>query len=155
MQKTKRWYWLTLGVVLGVAATIYFSAETRPVWAYNDRHEDYIMATGQVIAGPGFTADCVWLLDYRAGKLLGTIVDRNLGKVQYWADVDLMQEFNLTAKQNVHFLMTTGTPMQGQATLFITEITSGKFGVYSIGPKRDGRPGLDIFRHDLTSFRQQ
>lgn len=155
MQKIKRWYWLTLGVVLGVAATAYFGAETRPAWAYNDRHEDYIMATGPIMTGPGMTSDCVWLLDYRAGKLLGTIVDRNTGKVQNWADVDLMQQFNLNPKQNVHFLMTTGMPMGGQSTLYITEIASGRFGVYGMGPRRDGRPGIDIFRFDMTSFRQQ
>jgi hypothetical protein len=154
MQKARRWYWMALGIMLGAAAAAYFTAEPRPAWAYNDRHEDYIMATGTILTGPGLTSDCVWLLDYRAGKLLGTIIERNSGQVQSWADVDLMTQFNLSPKQNVHVLMTTGQPLGGQSTLYITEITSGRFGVYSIGPKRDGRPGLDIFRHDLSSFRQ-
>ena len=30
---------------------------------------------------PGVPTDGVWLLDYRAGKLLGTLIDRGLGKI--------------------------------------------------------------------------
>jgi hypothetical protein len=154
MKNCGRWLWLGLGLMLGIAGTAYFGAAPPPVWANNDRHEDYIMATGPVMTGPHFTADCVWLLDYRAGKLLGTVVERTVGKVQVWAETDLVQQFNIAPKQNVHFLMTTGTPIAGQTSLYITEINTGRFGVYTLGPRRDGRPGLDIFRHDLTSFRQ-
>jgi len=66
-----------------------------------------------------------------------------------------VQEFNIPPKQNVHFMMTTGTITQGQAALYIAETTTGRFGVYTMGPRPDGRPGLVIRRHDLTVFRAQ
>jgi hypothetical protein len=43
---------------------------------------------------------------------------------------------------------------QGQAALYIAETTSGKFGVYSMGMRPDGQPGVMIKRHDLVLFRQ-
>jgi hypothetical protein len=61
--------------------------------------------------------DGVWLLDYRSGKLLGTLIDRNQGKIVGWAEVDLTSEFGIPPRQNVHFLMTTGNITQGQAAL--------------------------------------
>lgn len=153
MKKRERWFWIAFGLVLGAAAAAFFGTTARPVLANTDRHDDYVMTTGPIMAGPGMTADVVWLLDYRAGKLLGTIVDRNMGKAVPWTELDLIQEFGLAPKQDVHFMMVTGTPMAGQATLYLTEINSGKFGVYSIGPRRDGQPGLGILRHDQTTFR--
>ena len=84
--------------------------------------------------------DGVWLLDYRSGKLLGTVVDRDKGKINGWAEVDLTTEFNLAPRANVHFLMTTGQIAQGQAALYVAETSSGKFGVYTMGPRRTGRP---------------
>jgi len=49
--------------------------------------------------------------------------------------------------------MTTGTIAQGQAALYVAEVTTGKFGVYSMGPNPEGTGGLIIRRHDLTTFR--
>jgi hypothetical protein len=96
--------------------------------------------------------DGVWLLDYKAGKLLGTVIDRSQGKIVGWAEVDLVSEFSIAPKQDVHFLMTTGNIAQGQAALYVAEVSTGKFGVYTMGPNPDGA-GLVIRRHDLTSFR--
>src|SRR5206468_841648 len=135
-----------------------------PVWAGNDRHEDYIMATGTIVIGtiptnlptrpnggpagsqPLLTtlnapniADVIWLLDYRAGKLLGTVVDKNVGKIIGWQEVDLVQEFNIPPKQNVHFMMTTGSTVNGNTSLYLAEVNTGRFGVYSISP-RVGQP---------------
>ena len=62
-------------------------------------------------------------------------------------------EFNLPPRQNVHFLMTTGQISQGQSALYLAETTTGKFGVYTLGPRPDGQPGMVIRRHDMTSFR--
>src|SRR5438874_2364820 len=46
-----------------------------PALAANDRFEDYIMCTGAVAVSPKALTDGVWLLDYRSGKLLGTVID--------------------------------------------------------------------------------
>src|SRR5207244_8555544 len=121
----------------------------------SDRFEDYVLCTGPIAGGPrGITLDGVWLLDYRAGKLLGTIIDKGQGKITGWAEVDLVTEFGLPPRTNVHFLMTTGQISFGQAALYVAETTSGKFGVYTMAPRPDNQPGIVIRRHDLVLFRQ-
>ena len=112
--------------------------------AYTDRFEDYIIATGEVATNPNVPTDGVWMLDYRAGKLLGTVIDRTQGKISGWAEVDLVTEFGLPPRKDVHFLMTTGMVAQGQAALYVAETTSGKFGVYTMGL----RPGRAARRDD-------
>src|SRR5208283_4358592 len=109
---------------------------------------------GPVAIQPKSQTDGVWLLDYRSGKLLATVIDRNLGKIISWAEVDLVNEFGIQPKQNVHFLMTTGTITQGQAAVYLAETTTGRIGVYTMGARPDGRAGIAVRRHDLTTFRQ-
>ncbi|MBI3721525.1 MAG: hypothetical protein HY248_03145 [Fimbriimonas ginsengisoli] len=90
-----------------------------------------------------------------AGKYtVQAVIDRNLGKIIGWAELDLVSEFGITPRQNVHFLMTTGNISQGQAALYIAETTTGKFGVYTMGPRPDSQPGVMIRRHDMVPFRQ-
>jgi hypothetical protein len=98
--------------------------------------------------------DGVWLLDYKQGKLLATMVDRTIGKTVGFAELDLVKEFGLGVNANVHFLMTTGHIAAGQAALYLVETGSGRFGVYTLGPTGDGSTGVTIVRHDLTSFRK-
>jgi hypothetical protein len=156
MKDRQRFLWLLLGLVLGgLGAGAYFGSSRPALAASNDRFEDYIICTGPVSVTPLAPTDGIWLLDYRAGKLLGTVIDRNLGKIVNWAEVDLVQEFNIPPKQNVHFMMTTGTITQGQAALYIAETSTGRFGVYTMGPRPDAKSGLVIRRHDLTVFRAQ
>src|SRR4051794_3099065 len=101
-----RLLWLVVGLLLGAAATTAYLTQTPRAFAANDRYEDYILSTGAVASKPGSPTDGVWLLDYRAGKLLGTLIDRVQGKIIGWAEVDLVTEFNMPPKQNVHFMMT-------------------------------------------------
>ena len=147
MKDTGRLFWLGVGLALGVVATLWMQSPPQPVWAGNDRHEDYIITTGPIQLGPQLTGDGVWLLDFRAGKLLGTIVDRT-GKIMGSEEVDLVKELNIPPKQNVHFLMTTGTPIAGNTALYLTEINTGRFGIYTMGADRR------IRRHDATLFRK-
>ena len=154
MKESGRLLWLLLGVVLGVLSVFLHVGRPREAQAANDRHDDYILCTGAVSVRPGVPTDGVWLLDYRAGKLLGTLIDRGLGKIIGWAEVDLVTEFSIAPRQNVHFLMTTGNIAQGQAALYIAETTTGKLGVYSMGPRPDGASGVVIRRHDVVPFRQ-
>jgi hypothetical protein len=49
--------------------------------------------------------------------------------------------------------MTTGIIANGQAALYVAETTSGKFAVYTMGMRPDGKPGIMIKRHDLVLFR--
>jgi hypothetical protein len=146
---------LAIGVVLGVAAAALYLNQPRPAAAAsNDRYQDYVMATGAVSVNPRVQTDGVWLLDYKAGKLLGTVIDRTQGKIVGFAEVDLTTEFGLQAAQNVHFMMTTGYITQGQSALYLAETSTGQFGVYTMGAGANGS-GIVIRRHDMTKFRQQ
>jgi hypothetical protein len=155
MKDLGRLLWLGIGLVLGGVATFFFFNASRQAEAGNDRYEDYILCTGPVAVAPNAPTDGIWLLDFRSGRLLGTLIDRAVGKVISWAEVDLVNEFNIQPKANVHFMMTTGSISQGQAALYVAETTTGKFGVYTMGPRPDGRAGIAIRRHDLTMFRPQ
>jgi hypothetical protein len=155
MNEPRRWVWVTGGVLLGILAALLYFGQSRPALAANDRYEDSVMCTGAVAITPRSLTDGVWLLDYRTGKLQGTVIDRSAGKIIGWAEVDLTAEFGVQPRQNVHFMMTTGQVALGQAALYVAETTTGKFGVYTMGPRTDGRPGVTIRRHDLVSFRQQ
>ena len=154
MKDSGRLLWLFTGLLLGVAGAGLYILPNRPAHASNDRFEDYIICTGAVGVTARAPTDGVWLLDYRTGKLLGTVIDRAQGKIVGWAETDLVNEFGIPPRQNVHFLMTTGNIAQGQAALYVAETTTGKFGVYTMGPRADGLPGVSIRRHDLVPFRQ-
>ncbi len=139
----------------GVVAALVFLGNPRQAGAAsNDRYQDYVMATGAVSISPKIQTDGVWLLDYKAGKLLGTVIDRTQGKIVGWAEVDLTTEFALQAKADVHFMMTCGYITQGQSALYLAETTTGQFGVYTMGPGQNGT-GIAIRRHDVGRFRQQ
>jgi hypothetical protein len=155
MKDSGRLLWLSAGIGLGVVGAGLFWGRANPALAYNDRHADYVMCTGRVSIMPAAQTDGVWLLDYRSGKLLATIVNRPIGKMIGWAEVDLLTEFGLAPRQDVHFLMTTGSIAPGQAALYVAETTSGKFAVYTMGPRPDSLPGLIVRRHDLVSFRPE
>jgi hypothetical protein len=155
---SSRVIWLTAGVLVGLLAARLMWGKIEPAQAANDRFEDYAICTGACASfpvGPKVVpTDGVWLLDYRSGKLLGTVIDRNVGKIVGWAELDLVNEFGLAPKQNVHFIMTCGNISQGQAALYIAETTTGKFGVYTMGPRPDAQAGVVIRRHDLVMFRK-
>jgi hypothetical protein len=157
---------------MGALTVALLARRETPVQAANDRFDDYIMCTGAVTSDFKSTArwipatqsyhwqkepipiEGVWLLDYRSGKLLGTVVDRQAGKIVGWAEVDLLIEFGIAPRQDVHFTMTTGDVNQGQAALYLAELTSGRMGVYTMGPRPDGAAGVVIRRHDHLPFRQ-
>jgi len=153
MNDRGRLAWLGCGVLLGLLAGVVWVGHQPAARAANDRYEDYIMATGAVAISPKAPTDGLWLLDYRAGKLLATLIDRLQGKIVGWAEVDLVTEFHISPRQNVHFLMTTGMIAEGQAALYVAETSSGKIGVYTMGQRVDGKPGVQIKRHDMVMFR--
>lgn len=155
MKDTSRLMWLCAGIVLGGLGVFLGTGATRTAEAgTHDRYDDFIMCTGSASMFPGISMDGLWLLDYKAGKLLATIIDRQTGKITSWGEADLVSEFGIQPKQNVHFMMTTGIIAPGQAALYVTEMTTGKLGVYTMGPRPDRQPGVAIRRHDLVMFRQ-
>jgi hypothetical protein len=172
MPRSGRYLWLAVGLIYGAVVAGLFAGRAKLAHADNDRYEDYVMCTGEVTADvktrtlwnpvtkkyhihrEEIPVEGVWLLDYRSGKLLGSVVDRTVGKVVGWAEVDLVSEFAITPRQNVHFAMTTGVVGPGQAALYIAETTTGQLGIYTMGPRPDGGPGIMIRRHDRVPFRK-
>ena len=146
---------LAIGIGLGVVGSMIFGGPANSLQARpNDRFEDYVMCTGACAVNPRAPTDGVWLLDYKGGRLLGSVIDRGQGRIVGWAEVDLTSEFEVAAKQNVHFLMTTGNIAAGQAALYVAEVSTGKFGIYTLGPDPNTPTGVVIRRHDLSSFRK-
>ncbi|NBU74431.1 MAG: hypothetical protein EBS30_04280 [Planctomycetes bacterium] len=154
MSLYKTLFMVGTGLILGIMGTLWLArGPVSTVWAANDRFEDYIMTTGAVLVNRRSPSDGVWLLDYRTGRLLGTVIDQSTGTITGWAELDLVQEFGIPPRNNVHFMMTTGSVNGFQSALYLAETVSGKFGVYTMGLRSDGQPGIAIRRQDITTFR--
>jgi hypothetical protein len=148
--------WLVLGLAVGVIGGWILFGQQKAAEAGNDRFEDYVMTTGPVNVGVvAQDMDGVWILDYKAGKLLGTVVNRTTGKVSAWAEIDLVKEFEVAPKQDVHFLVTNGMVQKGQSALYVAETNTGKLGVYTMVVRDGLGPSgtMIIHRHDMTTFR--
>jgi hypothetical protein len=154
MTNSGRMLWLFTGLALGVAGAGLYLLPNRPAMAAEDRFEEFVICTGACAITPRAPTDGVWLLDHHSGRLLGTVIDRSLGKIIGWSEVDLATQLGIPGRQNLHFVMTTGNIALGQAALYVAETTTGRFGVFTLGPRPDNGPGLIIRQHDLTSFRQ-
>ena len=140
--------------VLGLGAGLFLGSSPQPVKAGGiDRFQDYVMTTGAVSLSARTQVDGVWMLDYRSGKLLGTCIDKTQGKIVGWSEVDLVGEFDVQPRQDVHFMMVTGYISAGQSALYVAETVTGKFGVYTMAAGPNGQ-GVAIRRHDLTTFRK-
>lgn len=137
-------------MVAGVA----FLGGPRAASAANDRLDGSIICTGSAGVNPRSPLDGVWLLDAKTGRLLATIVDRSAGKIVGFAEVDVAKEFGLSSGSSGQFMMTTGTIAMAQSALYLAEISTGKFAVYTMGPSTEGASGVTILRHDMTSFRR-
>lgn len=164
----RAWMPVTAALVAGVAIGWFFNAK-QPVSAggSTDRHEDFVLATGPVNpqaftnnANPQFInsdLDGVWMLDYKSGKLLATSISRQTGKMMGFGEVDLVKEFEIAPRANVHFVMTTGTVIKGQSVLYLVETSTGKMGVYSMfcNDTADANNSNRILvrRHDMLNVR--
>ena len=96
MKRINMYLVLLVGIGFGAAGVSVFlnPSQVQSVKAAsNDRYLDYVMVTGAVSINPKIQTDGVWLLDYKSGKLLGTVIDRTQGKIVGWAEVDLVNEF--------------------------------------------------------------
>jgi hypothetical protein len=168
MIKKRTWLSVSSALVAGLAVGWFLNTK-EPVLAggSTDRHEDFIMATGPI--NQAFSnntqflnaeLDGVWVLDYKSGKLLATTMNRQTGKTIAFGEVDLVKEFEIAPRANVHFVMTTGIVVKGQSVLYLMETTTGKLGVYSMLANETATAGASgnserilIRRHDMLSVR--
>ncbi|HMP15989.1 MAG TPA: hypothetical protein PKD72_03115, partial [Gemmatales bacterium] len=161
----RTWLSMTSALVAGLSIG-WFLNHRDPVWAAGntDRHEDFVMATGPINQGLSNNTqflqaelDGVWILDYKSGKLLATTMNRITGKTIGFGEVDLVKEFEIAPRANVHFVMSTGMVVRGQSVLYLVETTTGKLGVYSMVQSETTTPGMTdrilIRRHDMVNIR--
>ena len=165
----RTWLTVSAAMICGLAVGWFFNSK-QPVFAGTvDRYEDFIMATGPV--NQSFTGnptaanshflnaelDGVWVLDYKSGKLLASTINRQTGKMIQFGEVDLVKEFEIAPRANVHFMMTTGLVVRGQSVLYLLETSTGKLGVYSMISTESGNAATTdrilIRRHDMMSVR--
>lgn len=142
---------LIVGLLLGWTLT----SSRSPTLSANggDRWDESVLTTG-----PAFikysegskiqvAQDAIYFLDYRAGKLLGTVpmMTQQLGTSRFintFAERDLVADFkiDLDTAARPHFLMTTGSMGStsgnsygdGWAPLFVFETTTRQVAVYKI-----------------------
>jgi len=172
MGNSRWWLFLSIGLVSGGVLAALFSDQDNRAEAATDHFQDSILCTGAVSSTfvkshPFWNAgshayhweheevpfDGIWYLDADTAKLLGTVVDRMAGKIIGWAEVDLTTEF--PAGQSPHFMMNTGDVDHGLAALYLADTTSGQMNVYTMVPRSDGAPGVEIRRHDKGPFRHR
>lgn len=159
----RAWLSVAAAMICGVAIGWFFNTK-QPVFAggSSDRHEDFVMATGPV--NQAFTntnnqflnaeLDGVWVLDYKSGKLLASTINRQTGKMIGFGEVDLVKEYEIAPRANVHFMMTTGSVVKGQSVLYLVETSTGKLGVYSmVASDSSTSERILIRRHDMTTIR--
>ncbi|HQR42892.1 MAG TPA: hypothetical protein PLX97_09415 [Gemmatales bacterium] len=164
--KTRRaWLSVSAALVTGVALGWFMNAR-QPAYAggSTDRHDDFVMATGPVnqtlVNSAQFQSaalDGLWVLDYKSGKLQASAINRKTGKMSGISEVDLVKEFEIAPRANVHFMMTTGSVIKGQSVLYLMETTTGKLGVYSMSSDNGNSMGSQerilIRKHDMVSTR--
>jgi len=139
------------GIALGWLAT---SARTPTLQAHGgDRWDESVLTTGPVFVKYNegskiqVAQDAVYYLDYRAGKLIGTVPSMRqlVGESKIlsgFTERDLVADFKLDLDngQRPHFLMTTGamstgagnTYGDGWAPLYVFETLSRQVAVYKI-----------------------
>lgn len=148
---------LTIGLALGWV----LSAGRTPALSANggDRWDESVLATGPTFvkynegAKIQVAQDAIYYLDYRAGKLIGTVpsMQQLVGGTKVlggFVERDLVSDFNLDLDRGArpHFLMTTGamaassgnTYGDGWAPLFVFESTSRQVAVYKIQQQQIG-----------------
>jgi hypothetical protein len=162
---------LAAGLILGWALA---AGRPQALRAHGgDRFDDSVLASGPVYVRYNkgtlvqVAQDALYYLDYRAGKLYGTVpsVRQTVGGsnsklIEGFAERDLVTDFHLDAESGArpHFLMTTGSManggggyVEGWAPLFVFESTTRQVAVYKIQPQSLGTASVP--RLDLVELR--
>ena len=158
---------LAAGVVLGWVLAIWPRPTATLRAQGGDRWGDLIVASGPVSMRyderlkTTLKQDAIYYLDYKAGRLLGTIPSfQQSGSttrlIDAFAERDLVADFKIDteAGPRPHFLMTTcelGAYSLGWAPLFIFETTTNQVATYRIQKKSVGTSTVPEF--DLVEVR--
>jgi hypothetical protein len=130
---------LLVGLVLGLGGALL----VRPAQAVATDHSDeFAIATGFLST----ELEAVYLLDFKAGQLLGTVLNSQSGQFQDTYKRDLTKDFSLNPRQKPKFIMVTGAFRVAAAqvpvnhVLYVAELNSGRMGAYYM-PYRGERIG--------------
>ncbi len=160
---------LAVGLILGMV----LSGSRTPslIAGGGDRSGESIVATGPITISYDngmkvqIPHEAIYLLDYKAGKLLATIPSYEKSKgdarlINTFVERDLVADFklDLEAGPKPRFLMTTGglgIYSAGWAPLYVFEMSTNQLGIYRIQPYTVGtvsRPKFELF--ELRSYAQ-
>ena len=81
-------------------------------------------------------------------RLISAVMNRPADSYVANSEFSAVGEFEIAPRADVHFMMTTGYITSGQSALYVAETTTGKFGVYTMGPGVNGN-GVTIRRHEV------
>jgi hypothetical protein len=123
--------WLLVGLFIGFGAAAVF--QVTPSYAVATDHSDeFAIATGHLTT----ELEAVYLLDFKSGSLLGTVMSRQTGEFQQFYRRELGTDFALNPRQKPKFIMVTGAMQSARAqvpvnhVLYVAELNSGKLGAY-------------------------
>ncbi len=150
--------WLMVGLAAGVGLTL--ALQGQPSYATaTDHSDDFAIATGHLTG----ELEGVYLLDFKSGSLLGTVMNRQTGKFQQYFRRELAADFGLNPRTKPKFIMVTGAMQNAQAqvpinhVLYVAELNSGKVGAYFMPYRGDtvrGTTSQPLEIADLMPFRQ-
>jgi hypothetical protein len=141
--------WLLAGLVQG-----------QPSYAVaTDHADDFAIATGPLTN----ELEAVYLLDFKSGRLMGSVLNRQAGKFQAFYERNLASDFNLAARAKPKFIMVTGVAQVARAQvpinhcLYVAEVNSGKMAAYFMPYRGDRAGGVasdELQVLDVIPFRQ-
>ena len=123
--------WIVLGVLLGFTATWLFHDQPAQATA-TDRNEEFAIATGLLQRD----LEAVYLLDFRTGMLMATVMNTQTGQFQPFSSRRLANDFRIDPRSKPRFIMVTGR-MQAATSrvpinhlLYVAEVNSGVMCAY-------------------------
>ena len=155
---TQKTVWVLLGLVFGLGAALFLQGQPSFATA-TDHTEDFAIATGFLTP----ELEAVYLLDFKSGRLMGTVLNRQKGAFQHGYERMLANDFGLTARQKPKFMMVTGMVQVATAqvpinhVLYVAEVNSGKMVAYFMpyrGETVRGTASEELQVLDAVAFRQ-
>ncbi len=133
--------WILLGLFLGFMAAWLLQGKPAQATA-TDRSEDFAIATGLLQED----LEAVYLLDFRTGLLMATVMNTQTGQFQPFSFRRLATDFNINPRAKPRFVMVTGRMTAATAQvpinhlLYVAEVNSGIMCAYFM-PYLGATPG--------------
>ena len=149
---------LLLGLVFGLGSVLFMQGQPSYATA-TDHSDDFAIATGMLLP----ELEAVYLLDFKSGKLMGTVLNRQTGKFQQSYVRNLADDFALAARAKPKFMMVTGMVQVARAqvpishVLYVAEVNSGRMAAYFMpyrGETTRGTTSEELQILDAVPFRQ-